>query len=92
MVVSRDLANDSRLTTTASVMTEESARKVANVLLGAAAMGVAIYVIKTPPLRRMAFRLAVTALTGTAPMWFRTELQRAWAESGQVPPGGPAVT
>jgi hypothetical protein len=73
-------------------MTEESARKVANVLLGAAAIGVAIYVVKTPPLRRMALRLAVTALTGTAPVWFRNELQRAWAESGHVRPGGPALT
>lgn len=73
-------------------MTEESARKIANVVLGAAAIGVAIYIVKTPPLRRMAWRLAVTALTGTAPLWFRHELQRAWAESGQVRPGGPAVT
>lgn len=73
-------------------MTEESARKVANVLLGAAAIGVAIYVVKTPPLRRMALGLAVTALTGTAPAWFRNELQRAWAESGRVRPGGPALT
>jgi hypothetical protein len=73
-------------------MTEETANKVANVLLGAAAIGVAVYVIKTPPLRRIAWRLAVTTLTGTGPAWFRHELQRAWAESGQVHPAGPALT
>jgi hypothetical protein len=73
-------------------MTEESARKIADVVLGVAAIGVAIYIVKTPPLRRMAWRLAVTTLTGAAPVWFRNELQRAWAESGQVRPGGPALT
>ena len=73
-------------------MTDETAGKLANVLLGAAAIGVAIYVIKTPPLRRMAWRAAVTTLTGTAPVWFRAELQRAWAESGGAQPAGPALT
>ena len=73
-------------------MTEETAGKIANVLLGVAAVGAAVYVMKTPPLRRMAWRLAVTALTGTGPVWFRNELRRAWAESGGAPPGGPALT
>ena len=62
-------------------MTEDSARTVANVVLGAAAIGAAVYIVKTPPLRRMAWRLAVMALTGTAPAWFRSELHRAWVES-----------
>ena len=73
-------------------MTEESARTIANVVVGAAAVGAAIYVAKTPPLRRVAWRVAVMALTGTLPVWFRGELQRAWAESGQRHPLGPAVT
>ena len=73
-------------------MTEETARTVANVVVGAAALGVAVYIAKTPPLRRAAWRLAVVALTGTLPVWFRNELQRAWAESGQRHPSGPAVT
>ena len=73
-------------------MTQDTAEKIANGILAAAAVGVAVYVIKTPPLRRMAWRLALTALTGTGPVWFRNELQRAWAESGGVPPGGPALT
>ena len=45
-------------------MTDERAEQVANVLLAAAAVGVAVYVIRTPPLRRLAWRFAVTALTG----------------------------
>jgi hypothetical protein len=72
-------------------MTEESARNVANVVLGAAALGAAIYVATTPPLRRMAWRLAVTALIGSALPWLRNELQHAWTESGRRRPAGPAV-
>ena len=73
-------------------MTQETAGKIADVMLAAAAIGDAVYVIKTPPLRRMAWRLAVTAITGTLPVWFRHELQQAWAESGKVHPAGPALT
>ena len=35
-------------------MTEDNARTVANVILGAAALGVAYYILKTPSLRRLA--------------------------------------
>ncbi|MCA1559148.1 MAG: hypothetical protein LC753_02090 [Acidobacteria bacterium] len=66
-------------------MTEETAEKVANTLIGVAAVGVAYYVLRTPPLRRMAWRLAVTALTATAPTWLGGEVRRAWAESGRGP-------
>jgi hypothetical protein len=64
-------------------MTEESARTIANIVIGAAAVGAAIYIAKTPPLRRIAGRVLAMAVTGTLPAWFRGELQRAWAESGQ---------
>jgi uncharacterized protein (DUF2236 family) len=73
-------------------MTEESARAVANIVLGAAAVGAAVYIARTPPLRRAAGRVVAMALTGTLPAWFRAEFQRAWAESGQRYPPGPAVT
>ena len=73
-------------------MTEDTARRVADVILAAAALGIAIYVVRTPPLRRIAWRLAVTTLTSTAPMWFRQELQHAWAESGHASPGQRALT
>ena len=51
-------------------------------LLASAAVGVAIYVVRTPPLRRLAWRFAVTALTATLPAWIGREVQHAWTESG----------
>jgi len=62
-------------------MTDQRAEQVANVLLTAAAVGVVAYVVKTPPLRRIAWRLAVTALTGALPTWFRREVRDAWRAS-----------
>lgn len=64
-------------------MTEDTARTIANVVLGAAVIGAAYVVVRTPPLRRMAWRLAVTALTGTIPAWLGKEVHQAWVESGQ---------
>jgi hypothetical protein len=40
------------------------------------------YVIKTPPLRRMAWQLTRTALGATVPAWLMAETRRAWDESG----------
>jgi hypothetical protein len=62
-------------------MTETQARRTANIVLGLAAAGAAYYVLRTPSLRRVAFRLAGVALTGTIPAWFSDELRRAWKES-----------
>jgi hypothetical protein len=62
-------------------MTEDAARKTANVLMGAAAIGVAYYVLRTPPLRRLAWRLATTALTISLPTWLGNEVREAWVES-----------
>ncbi len=64
-------------------MTEDTARTVANVVLTAAVVGAAYVVVTTPPLRRLAWRLAVTALTGTLPFWLRQEVHQAWIESGR---------
>jgi hypothetical protein len=64
-------------------MTEDRARTVANVILGAAALGAAFVVLSRPPLRRAAWRLAVGALTGTIPVWLRQEVRQAWIESGR---------
>jgi hypothetical protein len=64
-------------------MTEESARKVANVILGAAAVGAVYLVVTNPALRRLAWRLARTALTGTLPAWLGKEVHQAWVESGR---------
>ncbi len=64
-------------------MTEESARRVANVILGAAALGAAYVVATNPRLRRLAWRLARTALTATLPAWIGKEVHQAWTESGR---------
>ena len=64
-------------------MTEDQARKTANAILAVAAAGAALYVLRTPSLRRMAFRFAGAALTGTIPAWLNGEVRRAWSESGR---------
>ena len=64
-------------------MTEQTAKKVANVALGAAAIGAAYDVARTPPLRRVALGLAMTALTSAVPAWLVREAQHAWIQSGR---------
>ena len=64
-------------------MTEKTAQTVANIALGAAAVGAAYVILRTPPLRRWAVGLAVTALTGAIPAWIGREVQAAWADSGR---------
>jgi hypothetical protein len=64
-------------------MNESSAQKLANVLIGAVVVGAAYYVIRTPPLRRMAWRLLVTAATGSLPLWLRQEIQQGGEASAQ---------
>lgn len=63
-------------------MTDDTARKVANTAMGLAAIGAAYVVLSRPPLRRLAWRLALTALTGTVPIWLNHEVTQAWADSG----------
>jgi hypothetical protein len=67
----------------AIVMTEANARKVANLVVVAAAVGVALAIVRRPPLRRLAIGLAASALTGTIPTWLTRELQTAWTASGR---------
>jgi hypothetical protein len=67
-------------------MTEQTARRIANVALSAAALGAAYYVARTPPLRRTAVRLAMTALTGAIPAWLARETQQAWMQSARHGP------
>lgn len=62
-------------------MTESTAEKVATVLIGVAAAGAAWYVLRTPSLRRAAWRLAAASLTGTIPAWFREEIEAGWQAS-----------
>ena len=64
-------------------MTNERAEQVANVLLTVAAVGAAYYVVKTPPLRRVAWGLMITTLRGRLPGWVKREVQHAWSETGR---------
>jgi hypothetical protein len=64
-------------------MTQANAEKVANVFIGAAVVGAAYYVIRTPQLRRVAWRLTVAALTGTIPAWLTQEIRNGWEASAR---------
>jgi hypothetical protein len=64
-------------------MTEQTATRIANVALGAAALGAAYFIVRTPRLRRMAVGLAMTALTGGIPTWLAREAQQAWVQSAR---------
>jgi len=64
-------------------MTHQRAEQVANVLLAAAAVGIGVVVVRTPALRKLAWRLAVTAATGSLPAWLGREVEHAWAASSQ---------
>ncbi len=70
-------------------MTESTAEKVANVVIGLAVAGAAVYVLRNPSLRRAALRLAAVTLTGTIPAWFRQEVEQGWRDSApaELPPG-----
>lgn len=63
-------------------MTDGSAEKLANVVIGVAVAAAALYVWRTPSLRKVAVRLAMVTVTGTIPTWFRQEITESWRASG----------
>jgi hypothetical protein len=65
-------------------MTHSSAEKLANVVIGAAAIGAAAYVLKTPQLRRFAWQLSLAAITGMLPAWISQEIRAGWEASGRT--------
>lgn len=65
-------------------MNEDTARTVANIAIGAAAIGVAVVVWRVPALRRLAFGLVKTAITTGIPAWIANEVRTSWAESGRA--------
>jgi len=71
-------------------VTEATARQLANGILAVTAIGAAVVVVRTPSLRRLAWRLALAAATVTIPAWLNREVRTAWVESGRkaVPPLG----
>jgi len=72
-------------------MTQSSAEKISNIVVGAAAVGAALYVLKTPQLRRLAWQLSVAAITGTLPAWITQEIRAGWEASAHPPAGRTAA-
>lgn len=64
-------------------MTPATTERVANVIMAAAAIGLAVVVLRTPSLRRLAWNLTRTAVTTTLPAWLGREVQQAWADSAR---------
>ena len=64
-------------------MTPAQTEKAANVIIALAAVGLAVVVLRTPALRRLAWNLARTAVTVSLPAWLNREVQQAWADSAR---------
>ena len=62
-------------------MREETARTVVNAVLGAAAAGAAVVILRTPALRRVAIGRLRTAVVSAIPAWVAREVRHAWAAS-----------
>ena len=60
-------------------MREDTARTLANIAIGGAAIGAAVVVLRVPALRRLAFGLARTAITTGIPLWIAREVGNARA-------------
>ena len=67
-------------------MTEKQARTTANVVMAAAALGAAVFVMRTPKLRRLAWQLARQYATGPLAAWTAGTVRDAWDQSGRRPP------
>jgi hypothetical protein len=61
-------------------MTERHAETIANLIIGAAAIGAAIYVLRTPALRRVLWGAARNTLIAGVPAWLAAETRHGWAE------------
>jgi hypothetical protein len=66
-------------------MTEDSARKTANVVIAAAALGAAVIVLRNPKLRRLCWQLARQYASGPLPAAVAMTVRDAWNESGRSP-------
>ena len=67
-------------------MTERHAETVANLVIGAAAIGAAIYVFRNPALRRVLWGVARNTLIAGVPAWLAAETRKGWAESADSLP------
>jgi hypothetical protein len=63
-------------------MTENQARTAANIIMAAAAVGAAVFVLRNPKLRRMAWQLARQYATGPLAVWSAGTVRTSWDASG----------
>lgn len=54
---------------------------MANVVVGAAALGATYYVLRTPRLRRVVWQLTLATVTGFIPAWITQEIRASWDAS-----------
>ena len=66
-------------------MTERQAETIANLVIGAAALGAAIYVLRKPALRRVLWGAARNTLIAGVPAWLVAETRNGWAEGANRP-------
>jgi hypothetical protein len=62
-------------------MTEDRARQVANVVMAVAAVGAAVFVLRSPKLRRLAWQAARQYAAGPLAAWTATTVHDAWQQS-----------
>ena len=65
-------------------MTEEQAQTTANVVMAAAALGAAVFVLRSPRLRRLAFQFARQYAGGPLAAWAATSVRDAWDQSAST--------
>jgi hypothetical protein len=66
-------------------MTPDGARSTSNLVIAAAAGGVAFIVFRNPRWRRAITRMLWTGLTSTLPAMLMAETRDAWGASGHGP-------
>jgi hypothetical protein len=65
-------------------VTEQHARTTANVLMAAAALGAAVFVLRNPRLRRLTWQLARQYAAGPGAVGFATLVRDAWQSSDKT--------
>lgn len=65
-------------------MTEKQARTTANVVMVAAALGAAVFILRQPKLRRMVWQLARQYATGPLAVWTAGTVRDAWDASAST--------
>ena len=70
-------------------MTERQAEKIANLVIGAAVLGAAVYVLRTPALRRVVWGAARNALVAGLPAWLLAETRQRLGRGCRQPANRP---